>query len=401
MPIALMCPNCSAGFSAKDEHAGRLAECPKCGQTLTIPGGRPPTPPAPPVLARPVAPRRATPVVTGQGDPPRTGRRRNDDEDAPRRRRRDEEEEDEEYDRSRRRRRESERDRPRRPRRRISDEPSAESKRFLLILLVIVLVATLLFCGAFVVVRFVIFQPTYVTAPTDTTSPAPQRPPNVKLTPESLRLVRHGAILSQVEDLWGAGEKADPDDLRVATAGLTRPPDVVERWQPVVQKGLVYRWREGADIILVAFSADPAVGGRVVGVISRRHEVPTEWEALSTRPAYTGPEGAIAVTAATLTKEYEADPVAAGAKYGGKLVKVTGVVGEVVPADNALHLIGHQSPQQGVAGRRLVVACRWPQGQILGEGAGHLKNQAVSITGKVQGVGGNTVVVLDSQMVLR
>lgn len=44
MPIQVHCSHCKAGFQAKDEHAGKRAKCPKCGQVLVIGGGGGPAP---------------------------------------------------------------------------------------------------------------------------------------------------------------------------------------------------------------------------------------------------------------------------------------------------------------------------------------------------------------------
>ena len=37
MPIRLTCPNCRAGLSAAEGHAGRRVKCPRCGQALLVP----------------------------------------------------------------------------------------------------------------------------------------------------------------------------------------------------------------------------------------------------------------------------------------------------------------------------------------------------------------------------
>lgn len=42
MPIQVHCSHCNAGFQAKDEHAGKRAKCPKCGQVLVIAAGNGP-----------------------------------------------------------------------------------------------------------------------------------------------------------------------------------------------------------------------------------------------------------------------------------------------------------------------------------------------------------------------
>ena len=39
--IRVVCPNCNAQFDAQDQYAGRTANCPQCGNQLTIPAAAP------------------------------------------------------------------------------------------------------------------------------------------------------------------------------------------------------------------------------------------------------------------------------------------------------------------------------------------------------------------------
>lgn len=79
MPIAVMCPGCSANFSVKDELAGKRAKCPKCAEPLTIPGG---APAAPVAVAKPVTARAvAVPVKPTDEDDRPKGKKQRDEED--------------------------------------------------------------------------------------------------------------------------------------------------------------------------------------------------------------------------------------------------------------------------------------------------------------------------------
>jgi hypothetical protein len=45
MPIEFTCPHCGLQTNVADEFAGQKGPCAGCGQTVTIPAGRPPMPP--------------------------------------------------------------------------------------------------------------------------------------------------------------------------------------------------------------------------------------------------------------------------------------------------------------------------------------------------------------------
>jgi hypothetical protein len=57
MPIAVLCPTCSARLNAPDASAGKKVKCPKCRNPMIIPGpAAAPVPPPPPPRPAPAAP---------------------------------------------------------------------------------------------------------------------------------------------------------------------------------------------------------------------------------------------------------------------------------------------------------------------------------------------------------
>ena len=39
MAIAVSCPNCGKNLKVPDDRAGKMAKCPGCMKTFTVPGG--------------------------------------------------------------------------------------------------------------------------------------------------------------------------------------------------------------------------------------------------------------------------------------------------------------------------------------------------------------------------
>ncbi len=60
MPIEVVCPKCSSTLSVNDEHAGKMARCPKCEEVFPIPAAGGNLAPALPSAAAPVGPRPST-----------------------------------------------------------------------------------------------------------------------------------------------------------------------------------------------------------------------------------------------------------------------------------------------------------------------------------------------------
>lgn len=362
MPIPVTCPSCSTGFSVNDELAVR-ADCPACGQSVAVPG-------------RPVLVSRAKPAATADVAAPIPMARR-DEGDRPRRRDDDD-------------------DRPRR-RRRQDDSPPKRNGTLVGVLIFIgmLLLLVVLLAVAAVVWGYNLVQA--VNSGPPITSPQ-KWADNQKLTAQAVRGVHHGMMLPQVEVFLGPAVKADADDLRKAAAGIARRDDVTERWTAKVDAGLVYRWTEGNDICLAAFSSDPATGGRVVGVLFRVYDTPTEGQVLrQVKNHFEKTPDAIEVTAATLTKEFAEDPKAAEAKYADKLVKVTGMVSEKSAQGDGIKLAGYRLVGQG--GQDLVVDCRYaPATAHLGiVYVGH----PATVFGKVQRfVDGNTLTVVDAKVLM-
>lgn len=81
MPIAVTCPSCDSNFNVKDIYAGKRAKCPSCGEPMSIPAA-PPARAASPV-ARPVVAGKPKPVVDDDesDEPVRPTRKRRDEED--------------------------------------------------------------------------------------------------------------------------------------------------------------------------------------------------------------------------------------------------------------------------------------------------------------------------------
>jgi hypothetical protein len=131
--------------------------------------------------------------------------------------------------------------------------------------------------------------------------------------------------------------------------------------------------------------------------VCRLGDVPLEEVRLSVRPPHPREQGAIAVSATALTKEFEDDTTAAGAKYNGKLLKVTGVISAVSPKWDAVQLAGHhlRPAGPGQVGKQLHVDCQYTTDVVRAPGSLR-PSQALTVVGKVQGyVGGNTVVLVD------
>lgn len=166
MPIAVMCPSCSASFSVKDELASKRAKCPKCGEPLTIPGGAPAAPAPVPAVAKPVAARPvAAPVKPADDgdDRPRSQKRRDDEEedqpkakrprdeddgdDRPRGKRRRDQEEDERPKGRKRREDDADDDEPRGKRRRDDDDDQPKKKSKALPIVLGILGGLVLLCG--------------------------------------------------------------------------------------------------------------------------------------------------------------------------------------------------------------------------------------------------------------
>jgi len=60
MPIEVVCPKCSSTLSVNDEHAGKMARCPKCEEVFPIPASGGNLAPALPSAAATVGPRPST-----------------------------------------------------------------------------------------------------------------------------------------------------------------------------------------------------------------------------------------------------------------------------------------------------------------------------------------------------
>jgi hypothetical protein len=83
MAIAFTC-DCGQQLQARDEHAGRQTRCPKCGNSVPIPGAEAAAPPPPPLRPEPVAPRpRPRPDITEDDDTEERRPRRRDRDRAP------------------------------------------------------------------------------------------------------------------------------------------------------------------------------------------------------------------------------------------------------------------------------------------------------------------------------
>lgn len=54
--IAVKCPTCSASLAVKDEYAGKVGKCKKCGDSIKVPDApKPARTPTPPPVSQPVA----------------------------------------------------------------------------------------------------------------------------------------------------------------------------------------------------------------------------------------------------------------------------------------------------------------------------------------------------------
>src|SRR5687768_5065961 len=106
MPVRVTCPSCSAQLNVKDELAGRMVKCPKCGNTMTVPAATPDAPPdltTPPPLPPPEPEKSpfeelgASPGAKADDEEPRRPKAkpaRGEEEDRPRGRRREDDEDD-------------------------------------------------------------------------------------------------------------------------------------------------------------------------------------------------------------------------------------------------------------------------------------------------------------------
>lgn len=306
MPIALMCPHCTADFRVKDEHAGRRTNCPKCGQAVTIPGTppsvSPPPPPVPPppVVARPVVANRATPIFDEREDSPppprrrpppddepderphrwrneeeederpRARERRRADDEAPRSNRQRRNEEDEEDIRPRQRRRDDdeEDDRPRakrKPARRKPNADDADARRKALLIAGGIAVA-LLFFGGVAVGAVLYFQQ---MGGGGKPGGGMVEGVNPNLTQANAMKVQSGMTLAEVEAVLGRGRPAKEQDFLDAQNEM-KDRDFTESmifWVPKLNAGQVRTWTNGRSRFMVGFSKPPEQGGTVDGAV--------------------------------------------------------------------------------------------------------------------------------------
>ena len=223
MPLAIACPSCGTRLQVPDNLAGRQVKCSKCGAVMLVPGAAAPppapAPPAAPRIARPTAPARAP------GPPPP----------------------------------------PPSP----APEPGTKAggKTGLIIGLAAGAAGLLLVCccgGGLV---------TYsLTSGMSEVNP--------KVTKEHFDRLKEGMPLGDVENVLGSGKPATLDDIRFAYHG-DEGKDLdydLDRWGGSVSRGLVYRWKNGNMIVLVAFNKSPREDGRAQllvrsTVIGNGHEV--------------------------------------------------------------------------------------------------------------------------------
>lgn len=138
-------------------------------------------------------------------------------------------------------------------------------------------------------------------------------------TPSNLAKLKAGMTAAEVEKmLGGKGVKPMKADVTIAMIGLTDPREAADRWVAKNEVGHVLYWREKQNTIVVAFSDDPAKGGKVVGLVGLFRGRGSEPLKLG---GGDGPKGEEPKPVALLTT---GNLVFAGAGYKGKRVLVTG-----------------------------------------------------------------------------
>jgi hypothetical protein len=168
----------------------------------------------------------------------------------------------------------------------------------------------------------------------------------------------------------------------------TAKPDLIEemtkRWEPKVEEGSVVVWRKLADQLLVAYSAPPAQGGTVVGVLGQfgqggPNAKVTEFIRLpgKDKDTKTGDDQSIEISATDLTMAYLTNVSAADAKYKDKTVKVSGDVKS--NGNGTLVLAGAVEPKTN---RPSQVTVQFPPNQMASV-SGIKPKDHVTIVGKV------------------
>ncbi|MFL5339243.1 MAG: hypothetical protein ACJ8F7_03670 [Gemmataceae bacterium] len=223
MPIAVICPNCSARIKAPDTAVGKTVKCPKCGSPMQIAG--PPPKPEP-----------AAVVEAIQDLPP-------DEQTLPRRRRgRDDADE-------------------RRPRKK-------KSNKGLYIGLGIggVLLLSLCCCGGgFGLYYGGVFE---------------GLAGNANVTNANYHRLQPNMTMAQVEAILGSGTAASAGDVadlfQTEFHGFAGREEMLARVQAAFQKGAaagsLYRWKNGGEVIFVLFSAPPKSGGKAQYFYYRKTE---------------------------------------------------------------------------------------------------------------------------------
>jgi hypothetical protein len=106
---------------------------------------------------------------------------------------------------------------------------------------------------------------------------------NPKVTKENFARLQGNMSLGDVENILGPGRPATSDDVSTAHKWLrgAELQDRVNRWKGSIDKGAVYRWKNGNTMILIAFGGPPKEGGKAKvlfysNVLSNGHQDETK-----------------------------------------------------------------------------------------------------------------------------
>jgi hypothetical protein len=227
---------------------------------------------------------------------------------------------------------------------------------------------------------------------------------NDKITQENVDKIKKEMTLAEVEAILGKGKPATIADVRDACSGLhsSSVEDRIKRWTPKCDQNAAFRWQNGRERVLIAFTTPPAQGGKVQALLTRLVEggnlvlndirLPLLSSGGGGEESRGGggdsgprPAASVTVTAEQLAGDYAGNKGSADGKYKDRWLNVEGPLEDIdlsYLGGCTVRLKGSKPPPGKLLGKS--IRCVIPEAQ-MSRALGLTRGQKVKVKGKCSG----------------